>query len=290
MKIVTIKEFEDDDLITSIINDIYTEDKVIINLHCSGGKDYLCDLLTREVNKNKDKIKVYGSHLLSNGFWFFLNIECEKEILMDCSILIHKGHCHENILNKNYTPRLNYFEKQFEKEKIILKRFLTKKELKNELKEIPYEWTDIEKGIADAKKMLSSVEDKKKALLAQLNEVNSKIERYGGSVKSKAQTSIAFSVNFPTKGSKPAKVMFVIKELGKFSTVYEVITRLSDYIPSIKKDGAVVKSEYRTIYGAILNKIKSNDLVRVMGVQDNLYRYGLSAWFDDTGNPKPEYL
>lgn len=42
-------------------------------------------------------------------------------------------------------------------------KVIPKKELKNELKEIPYEWTDIEKGIADAKKMLSSVEDKKKA-------------------------------------------------------------------------------------------------------------------------------
>ena len=130
MKIVTIKDFDDDEIVTSVINDIYTEDKVVINFHCAGGKDYLCDLLIREINNNKDKVIVYGSQLLSNGFWLFYHIKCEKIILKDCHILIHKGQCYENIIGNDYKLRKEFFNNQFKNEEPILKTFLTKKELK----------------------------------------------------------------------------------------------------------------------------------------------------------------
>ena len=130
-------------------------------------------------------------------------------------------------------------------------------------------------------------EDKRKALLVQLSEVNSKIEKLGGQVKSKSQTSIAFTSGFPSKGSKPAKIIFIIRDLKKFSMINEIINRYADYQPSVKANGSFDREEYRTSYGAILSKIKTGDLTRYKDA-NGLFRYGLAEWTQD-GVPKEEF-
>jgi hypothetical protein len=131
-------------------------------------------------------------------------------------------------------------------------------------------------------------EDKRKAVLAQLSEINSKIEKYGGAVKSKAQTSIAFANGFPSKASKPARLMFIITQFNRFVTIQEWLNRYGEYVPSVTKDGKIIREEYRTGYGAVLNKLKAKELVRYMA-EDGRYRYGLPDWANPDGTPKEEY-
>lgn len=126
-------------------------------------------------------------------------------------------------------------------------------------------------------------EARRKALLAELSQINSKIESYGGeSAIPKAQTKIAFSGNsFPkTVKSVPSKTIHVINDLGHAVPIGEIIQRYSQFEPAILKDGKVKRQKYSHIYASLLAKVKSGEVIRIQS-DDGSYKYGVKDWFDN---------
>lgn len=135
-------------------------------------------------------------------------------------------------------------------------------------------------------------ETKRKALLAELSQIESKIQHYGGEpMSSKSQAKIPFTgSSFPkTVVSVPAKTVHALSDRAKISTIGEVVERYARFEPSLIKGGKVVRSKYAQIYAALLTKIKTGAIIRVKGVDDDTYKYGLKEWFNEDGTPKPQY-
>jgi len=106
-------------------------------------------------------------------------------------------------------------------------------------------------------------ESKRKELLSQLSKVDSKIKSYGGDEKDASQKTLPFNDGFPKFGSLPERTIFAFKSLKKESTIREIYERLSEFDPSIKKDGKNDSVKYRQVYSAILNKKGKGEVYKV---------------------------
>lgn len=129
MKTITLEKI-DTESVEKVIDLLYNEDEVILILDCEGGSIHLSEILIKELNKNKDKVTMYGYSMLSAGFDVFNSFEGKKELTSFCQIMFHKADRTSSLLwskDRGFDLRL---EKENELQRFKYKNFLTKKELK----------------------------------------------------------------------------------------------------------------------------------------------------------------
>lgn len=129
MKTITLEKINNNSC-EEIIDTLYKEDKIIIILKCSGGSLWDTEILIKELNKQKDKVIMYGCEMLSAAFDLFDLFEGEKHLTTLCNIMVHKADSTVDLVwakSKGFVDRL---EKHNELLRFRLKNFLTKKELK----------------------------------------------------------------------------------------------------------------------------------------------------------------
>lgn len=90
------------------------------------------------------------------------------------------------------------------------------------------------------------------------------------------------SLIYPNKGTVVSKLIYTIKEIGRFATIGEIAVLINMYEPAMNKD--FIKEKF----GKHINKYKDKGLLLSykIGSRRNTV-YGLPEWFVD-GKPLPE--
>jgi len=132
-------------------------------------------------------------------------------------------------------------------------------------------------------------EDKRKALLAQLAEVDSKLEQYGGTSKqNKLQVKLPFRNSFPTNGKQVEKALYVINDLNRFSTIKDITSRFAEFDPSVIVDGKIPRPFYKALTRAVLHMCDAGGpLIKLDGEKHQIY--GKKDWLNDNGSIKDEH-
>jgi hypothetical protein len=120
-----------DELLSKFMDSVnHDHQKIIIYLSCTGGEQWVSDIMVDVVNKNPERFEIIGAgHILSAAFCFFFDSRCKKRIMRGTIGMIHQGitdvslndnlmpaysldiACHKRLKNSYYPDGLDFIKR-----------------------------------------------------------------------------------------------------------------------------------------------------------------------------------
>lgn len=131
----------------------------------------------------------------------------------------------------------------------------------------------------------NDLNEQSETLLKLIKETDDLIAQLNGQPSPKSLTITGInSSEYPRKSAWHMKIAYVIKEAGRFLTQNDIMVALNGHE---KFEGTW---PIKSVSGTLSTNSKPGEQFAFFVSEKGKYRYGLSEWLDNKGNPKSEFM
>lgn len=142
--------------------------------------------------------------------------------------------------------------------------------------------------------LLELYKNMKQQLLAELDNVNAKIDEIEGKPKSNVPqiktAPIALNGVYKVAWNLPDKMSFALHEINKCATLRQIFDKIAEYEPAMRANKEYEYKMFTQMASTVTHKVRTGKIFdRYKPSESADYKIGLIGWFDQPGIPKEEY-